>query len=180
MERAQREGENKGRSLELGFWCHQLRTRLPRPATRSRNTGVVGERGAELLEFALVVPLMVMLVIGMFWFGRAWNTMQTLTRAAREGARFAVAPTCASCGNQLPSDAQVRSVVDASLVASTLDPSQVTGFSIQRGQILNPGTTPQTVGLIVSFSYPFQIVLPFTPVHLTTVSMAVQVQMRQE
>lgn len=138
------------------------------------------DSGAEIVEFAVAVPILVMLLIGIIWFGRAYNTTQTLTRAAREGARFATAPTCATCGNQFPDEAEVRAVVDSALVASALDPAQVSGFSMQRAVVLNPGTTPQTLGVVVSFSYPFQFLLPFTPLHLTTISLPVRVQMREE
>lgn len=138
------------------------------------------DKGAEIVEFAVAVPVLVMLLIGIIWFGRAYNTTQTLTRAAREGARFATAPTCITCGNQFPTETEVRTVVDSALVASALDPGQVAGFSMQRGVVLNPGTTPQTVGVVVSFSYPFRFVLPFTPLHLTTISLPIRVQMREE
>src|SRR5689334_3196137 len=43
---------------------------------------------AELVEFAVVIPLLFMVLFGMWWFGRAFNIYETLTRAAREGAAF--------------------------------------------------------------------------------------------
>ena len=49
-----------------------------------------GETGAALIEFALVVPLLLALVVGIFEFGRAWNIYQVITDAGREGARMAV------------------------------------------------------------------------------------------
>ena len=48
------------------------------------------ETGQALVEFALVAPLLLMLVIGVFEFGRAWNVYQVITEAARDGARAAV------------------------------------------------------------------------------------------
>ena len=48
------------------------------------------ERGQSLVEFALVVPLLVLLVIGIAEFGRAWMTQNILTGAAREAVRVAV------------------------------------------------------------------------------------------
>lgn len=47
-------------------------------------------RGQSVVEFALVFPLLLVLLIGIAEFGRAWMTMNTLTSAAREGARLAV------------------------------------------------------------------------------------------
>jgi hypothetical protein len=48
------------------------------------------DRGAAAVEFAMVMPLLVMLVFGIFEFGLAWHTYQVITDAAREGARQAV------------------------------------------------------------------------------------------
>ena len=45
------------------------------------------ERGAAAVEFALVLPLLVLLVFGIVEFGRAYNAKVTLTHAVREGAR---------------------------------------------------------------------------------------------
>src|SRR5215470_4579634 len=57
------------------------------------------DSGAEVFELALVLPVLLMLVLGIFWIGRAYNVYETITRAAREGARYAVLPSCATCGN---------------------------------------------------------------------------------
>lgn len=48
------------------------------------------ERGGAMVEFAIVVPLLMLFVMGIVEFGRAWNTYQVITDAAREGARRAV------------------------------------------------------------------------------------------
>ncbi|SDD87667.1 TadE/TadG family type IV pilus assembly protein [Auraticoccus monumenti] len=45
------------------------------------------ERGAAAVEFALVVPLLLLLVVGIAEFGRAYNAQTTLSGAAREGVR---------------------------------------------------------------------------------------------
>ena len=57
------------------------------PRTRIRS-----ERGAALLEVALTLPLLLLVATGIFEFGRAYQTWQILTNAAREGARVAVLP----------------------------------------------------------------------------------------
>ena len=54
------------------------------------------ERGAALLETALTMPLIILVAVGIFEFGRAYQTWQVLTNAAREGARVAVLPTSTS------------------------------------------------------------------------------------
>ena len=58
-------------------------------AWRRYRTGGRGDRGAVLVEFALVFPLLVMLILGMVTAGLAYNQKLQITHAAREGARFA-------------------------------------------------------------------------------------------
>ncbi len=50
------------------------------------------ERGAALIETALALPMVLLVAVGIFEFGRAYQTWQVLTNAAREGARVAVLP----------------------------------------------------------------------------------------
>lgn len=45
------------------------------------------ERGAVAVEFALLAPILVMMILGIMEFGRAYNAQVTLTNAAREGVR---------------------------------------------------------------------------------------------
>jgi Flp pilus assembly pilin Flp len=52
--------------------------------------GCRDESGAAAVEMALVLPVLILLVFGIIEFARAWNVRQTLTDAAREGARIAV------------------------------------------------------------------------------------------
>ena len=50
------------------------------------------ERGAAAIEFALVLPLLVLLVFGIVQFSIVYNRAQGLHAAAREGARLASLP----------------------------------------------------------------------------------------
>lgn len=45
------------------------------------------ERGAAAVEFALLLPVLLLILLGILEFGRAFNTQITLTQAAREGVR---------------------------------------------------------------------------------------------
>lgn len=47
------------------------------------------ERGAAMVEFAIVLPLLLLLLFGIVEFGRAYNVKVQLTGAVREGARAA-------------------------------------------------------------------------------------------
>jgi len=45
------------------------------------------ERGAAAVEFALVLPVLILLIVGMLEFARAYNAQISVSNAAREGAR---------------------------------------------------------------------------------------------
>ena len=49
--------------------------------TRSRRD--VGERGAAAVEFALIVPILILMILGLVEFARAYNVQISLTNAAR-------------------------------------------------------------------------------------------------
>jgi Flp pilus assembly protein TadG len=49
-----------------------------------------GNRGQAVIEFAMVLPLLLLVVFGITEFSRAWMTVNILTQASREGARLAV------------------------------------------------------------------------------------------
>jgi Flp pilus assembly protein TadG len=59
-------------------------------AFRRRLGRRLGRSGQALVELALVLPIILLLVVGMLEFARAWNLHQTMTDAVREGARRAV------------------------------------------------------------------------------------------
>jgi Flp pilus assembly protein TadG len=162
--------------------------------------------GAEIAEAALVLPLVFMLLLGIVWFGRAFNIYSTITQAAQQGAIKAARPFCATCGNNFPDNFSVRTSVDAVLAASNLDPNQIlknpnppapvscvdppstcqttsNQITICRQVLLNAssGTTqPPQCGVLVSFQYPFQLYLPFTSLNLQQVVMTAQAQSRME
>jgi len=50
---------------------------------------IKNSKGNSIVEFALILPLLVMMVFGIFQFGIAYNNWIALTHAAREGARLA-------------------------------------------------------------------------------------------
>jgi Flp pilus assembly protein TadG len=49
-------------------------------------------RGAAIIETALTLPIILLVAVGIFEFGRAFETWEVMTNAAREGARIAVLP----------------------------------------------------------------------------------------
>jgi Flp pilus assembly protein TadG len=83
------------------------------------------------VEFALVAPILLVLLLGIVDFARAWNTYQVITDAAREGARTAV------IDDDTTVEQDVYDVVNAALARGALDTDDatvtVTGFGSGRG-----------------------------------------------
>ena len=83
----------------------QLRRAAGRTTVKDMRTRLIkNERGAALLEAAVTIPLILLISVAIFEFGRAYQTWQVLTNAAREGARVAVLSGT--------TDAEVRSAVN--------------------------------------------------------------------
>jgi Flp pilus assembly protein TadG len=80
--------------------------------------------GAEIAEAAAVLPLMFMIVVGIFWFGQAFSIYGTITRAAQEGARAGAASTCTTCATGNAADTNAYNAVEAALVAAKLNASK--------------------------------------------------------
>ncbi|SPE44582.1 hypothetical protein SBA7_410007 [Candidatus Sulfotelmatobacter sp. SbA7] len=162
--------------------------------------------GAEIAEAALVLPLVFMLLLGIIWFGRAFNIYSTIQQAAQQGAIAAARATCVTCtpGNNFPTNGEVQTAVDAVLQSSNLQASQIKA-SASPGLIPCPSppapiggctktadniwvcrtvqlntTQPIQCGSVVSFQYPFQFYLPFTSLNLQQVLLSAQAQSRME
>lgn len=90
-----------------------------------RNKLLASASGAEIAEAALVLPVAFMILLGIYWFGRAFNVYATINHAAREGARYAVAQTCATClpPNTAPTIDNIALQVGQAMQASGLDPN---------------------------------------------------------
>src|SRR5215470_6419695 len=77
------------------------------------NLGLAADTGVELVEAAFVLPILLTILLGTIWMGRAYMVYEAITRSAREGARYEVLPTCATCGNA-PIDALSSSCLSTS------------------------------------------------------------------
>ena len=64
------------------------RSSIPRSRPGGRTGAVRGTRGAAIVEFAVVSPLLVLLLVGTIDFGRVFYTAMALTNAARAGAQY--------------------------------------------------------------------------------------------
>jgi Flp pilus assembly protein TadG len=74
------------------------------------------DEGAQLVEFALVLPLLLLVVLGIAEFGFLFQRYEVITNAAREGARMAVLPGYSSPIGQAAVAARVQAYVAAGRV----------------------------------------------------------------
>ena len=100
------------------------------------------ERGAAAVEFALVLPLLVLLVAGIADFGRAYYLQTTLSGAAREGVRTMALKNDA---------AAARTAVRAAAGTLTLSDAQI-AVSPGTGACLSTATTTVTATVTTSYS----------------------------
>ena len=101
------------------------------------------ERGAALLETAITIPIILLISVGIFEFGRAYQTWQVLTNSAREGARVAVLAGT--------SDAQVTDAVRSYMKSGKLAGATTAVISVERNVPFNATAT----GSRITVSYPF-------------------------
>src|SRR6185503_1418308 len=104
------------------------------------------QRGAALLETAVTLPLILLVSVGIFEFGRAYQTWQVLTNAAREGARIACLPDY--------TDAQVTTTVRNYMTSGRLTNANSATVSVVRNVPFGPTTASR-----VTVNYPFQFMV---------------------
>jgi Flp pilus assembly protein TadG len=104
------------------------------------------ERGAALIETAITLPLVLLVAVSIFEFGRAYQTWQVLTNAAREGARIAVLPDY--------TDDQVTTTVRNYLDGGRLTNASTATITVVRNQPFGSATASR-----VTVNYPFQFMV---------------------
>ena len=125
------------------------RTLRRSPSARSPLSSWVSERGSALLETALTLPLLLLVSVSIFEFGRAYQTWQVITNAAREGARVAVLPNIASGA----AEARTRQY----LQLGQLPRADSAGVTLTAGSVDIGGIAAPTS--IVTVTYPFNFVV---------------------
>jgi Flp pilus assembly protein TadG len=170
----------------------------------------VETRGAEIAEAAAVLPLMFMMLLGIFWFGQAFSIYGAITRAAQEGARAGAAPYCSTCPNNSLTNYTTNAIQAAKTAMTTakLDPTQAKypspdpalfdclattatktcssggdpNLCVQAPVLLTDINTGQNgvCGISVSFQYPFQFWLPFTSLNKQRIWITASARVRME
>jgi Flp pilus assembly protein TadG len=107
---------------------------------------IKNERGAALLETAITIPIILLISVGIFEFGRAYQTWQVLTNAAREGARIAVLAES--------SDADVSAAVTNYMNGGRLTDVQSAAVTVERNVIVNGRSSSR-----ITINYPFSFIV---------------------
>jgi Flp pilus assembly protein TadG len=104
------------------------------------------QRGAALIETAITIPLVLLVSVSIFEFGRAYQTWQVLTNAAREGARIAVL--------EQYTDAQVSDTVRTYLTDGRLTNAAGASITVVRNEPFGATTASR-----ITVNYPFQFMV---------------------
>lgn len=98
-----------------------------------------GRKGQALAEFALILPVLFLLIAGIIELGRGWNIKQAVTDAAREGARYTViadASTTTNVTNKIKARLALASIVTTA-PTTTIDITPAGFFKCPGGTVGN-------------------------------------------
>lgn len=126
------------------------------------------ECGASAVEFALLLPLLMMLVFGIVEFGLAMYRQAILTNASREGARLGIVQAVPAI-----TTAQINGVIDTYLTQAGIAPG-----SVSRSIVAGGGNgTPVRVTLTLPYTF---TVLPGLTSVARNINMTASTEMRHE
>jgi Flp pilus assembly protein TadG len=161
-------------------------------------------RATEIAEAAAVLPLMFMMLLGIFWFGQAFSIYGAITRAAQEGARAGAAPYCTTCSGSNSPTTNATNAVTNVLNAARLDPSSVRSSAPAVDACPSTATisgacplngvcvrypiqlsttalgTSSVCGILVTLQYPFRFWLPFTSLNKQLIYLTATARVRLE
>jgi Flp pilus assembly protein TadG len=107
------------------------------------------EEGAAAVEFAILLPLLMLILFGIIEFGLVLYNQEVITNASREGARYGIV-----IGSPRPSTGQIQDVVNTYLTNAGLDAGNAS-VSVAGAQ----GASGSDLTVSVAYPYTF-LVLP--------------------
>ncbi len=141
-----------------------------------------GEDGVAMVEFAILIIVLLLILLGIIQFGLLWFTKYTIDAAAREGARYATCYTTAVANNKVsrvvPSqltNPTVKEVVQNYVNKLIKTPVDFT----PSGPGWNNGTSGLDVTITVSCNNPWNLLGGFIP-SLNNLTLQSQVTMKNE
>jgi Flp pilus assembly protein TadG len=147
--------------------------KVTRMATKRAKIFLKCERGTQMIEFALLLPFLIVLFASGVEMGRLFYTYNTLQKATAVGARYLSTTIVQTDGTYLDTEtAAAKNLIvcgnavtcsGVSPIASNLSASNIT--------ITPPGTGTGTRYVTVSMNYPYQPVV-FDLGHMTGASLS--------
>ena len=131
--------------------------------------------------FLMTLPLILLVAVGIFEFGRAYQTTQILTNAAREGARVAILPDATT--------ADVQARVSAYLRDGQLGNAANATVAVNQNATMALGGATTASASVVTVNYPFsfivlnpvvKLVAPASSLGAGPFTMSASAQMRNE
>jgi Flp pilus assembly protein TadG len=134
------------------------------------------ERGIELLEFALVLPFLLLCCLGVIEIARAYYTYNILAKAVRDGARFASADSITSAGviagGTVTNTQRVVVYGNVTGTGTAKLPGLATGQVSVTPNTISPSEHYITVGVSYPYTPLFSLVIP------TNINLSPTVKMR--
>lgn len=124
---------------------------------KAKKHGLGSKRGQGIVEFALAFPVFLLIIIGIFEFGRLFITYTSVYAAAREGARFGAAAENL-CTGGVESQAE-----RAGLIAGNLNVTINYDSGVGTAVFSNCGLAKLGDRIIVDASVPFRFITGLIP-----------------
>jgi hypothetical protein len=136
------------------------------------------EQGQTLVEFALILPLLLLLVIGIFDFGSAFNSKNDLNFLANTAARYAEVNACAPCAPAgFTGPNAIRDYVKSTADTSQLSNNRNITFTLPSGT--GAVGDPLLVTACAPFAWLGGVTLPGLPTGSLTLRSSVTVRILQ-
>jgi Flp pilus assembly protein TadG len=119
-----------------------------------------GTEAAEIAEFAIVLPILLLLVLAMFWVGQAYNISNNLNKAATDGLAAALKNTCATCGNTAASKVQIADALEKAFQAGNLKAGNLQTYTPKSGTPACPVSPVSSVTSSTGVTYALEICSP--------------------
>jgi len=130
--------------------------------------GLQTESGASAVEFALLLPLLMMILFGITEFGFALYRQSILTNASREGARLGIVQSIPAI-----TTAQINAAIDNYLTVAGINPGNV------NRNIVAGGITGTPVRVTLTLPYTFTVLPGLTSV-APQINLTAWTEMRHE
>ena len=126
------------------------------------------EAGASAVEFALLLPLLMMILFGIIEFGLALYQQAILTNASREGARLGIVQSVPAITN-----GQINTAIDSYLTPAGINPGDVSRT------IVAGGVTGTPVQVTLTLPYTFAVLPKLTSL-APSINLIARTEMRHE